>query len=382
MLIFTVAILLMILTLLFAPPINGERRWMLIPLLGITVQTSEILKIALVVVTSVALATRQNIIDKVNILPSFSYSNWQKYPAQNRKILYDLTIPILGPVAIAILLVVVNNLSTALMMGIGCFVMLIFGRVKSKELWRLAGVGALMVVLLISFASLTGLMRGSTWINRIERTITRVVAPTDYAQDSQMSDADYQIEQSRIAIASGWKLGKGAGQSSQRSNLPFAYSDYVYAIIIEEYGLIGGVIILLLYMLIFYRTIVIFQRCQDKPFAGMMVLGLGVLITIQALIHILVVTDSFIPTGQPLPIISKGGTSMVLTCTMFGMILGVSRQLDNELKAKKIEEEQKASEQRWLESVTEREGIAVSDESILEGDDSDLTEGGVIWRDE
>ena len=142
----------------------------------------------------------------------------------------------------------------------------------------------------------------------------------------QSDDDNLQQEQARIAIASGGLLGKGPGNSTQRSNLPHSYSDFAYAFIVEEYGFVGAMGILFLYLCIFFRGIVTFRRC-GTAFPSLLVLGLCLMITFQAICNMLVSVCIFPVTGQTLPLISLGGSSIVFTCVALGLILGISRQV-------------------------------------------------------
>jgi cell division protein FtsW len=163
------------------------------------------------------------------------------------------------------------------------------------------------------------LSRFSTWTNRIDQFI-------GFAQGSDVvSEGDYQIELAQVAIQRGGFLPTGPGTGTSRDFLPHPYSDMIYAFIIEEWGaIIGGLGLLLLYMILMYRTIYAAKNC-DKPFGSYLAMGLGMMITTQALINMAVAVRLFPTTGQPLPLVSWGGTSIMITCMSIGMILAVSR---------------------------------------------------------
>lgn len=177
--------------------------------------------------------------------------------------------------------------------------MLYIGRVRLKELWRLIGLVVVAMTLAITVMATFDIGRSRTWVNRL-RDFVPFVENTQGTEQQADSDDDLQKEQAQIAIASGGITGKGPGNSTQRSNLPHSYSDFAYAFIAEEYGLIGAVVILFLYLCLFFRGIVIFQRC-GTALPSLMVLGLSLMITLQALCNMMVSVGYFPVTGQTLP---------------------------------------------------------------------------------
>jgi len=197
-----------------------------------------------------------------------------------------------------------------------------------RLLLRLSIAGILFGLLLIAIPEniVKIIPRGSTWKSRVEKFITFKKAEQDKtgASTFQSTSDDYQVIHAKIAIARGGIIGVGPGQSVQRDFLPQAYDDFIYAIIIEESGVVGGIVVILLYLMLTYRAGIIARRC-DKLFPKYLVLGCSLLILIQALLHMSVVVNLFPVTGQPLPLISRGGTSIVITCIYIGMILSVSR---------------------------------------------------------
>lgn len=201
--------------------------------------------------------------------------------------------------------------------------MLYMGRVRVRELWRLVALVVVAMVLAVSFMYVFDIGRSHTWVNRLG--IGSLIGETEQIAE-QSDDDNLQQEQARIAIASGGLLGKGPGNSTQRSNLPHSYSDFAYAFIVEEYGFVGAMGILFLYLCIFFRGIVTFRRC-GTAFPSLLVLGLCLMITFQAICNMLVSVCIFPVTGQTLPLISLGGSSIVFTCVALGLILGISRQV-------------------------------------------------------
>ena len=220
----------------------------------------------------------------------------------------------------------ISNFSTAAITFCTCLIMLYVGRVRVRELWRLVALVFVTMVCAVSVMYAFNIGRSHTWVNRLG--IGDMMSKTEQVK-AQGEDDDLQQEQARIAIASGGLMGKGPGNSTQRSNLPHSYSDFAYAFIVEEYGLIGASLMLFLYLCIFFRGIVTFRRC-GTAFPGLLVLGLCLMITFQAICNMLVSVCLFPVTGQTLPLVSLGGSSIVFTCLALGLILGISRQVKEE----------------------------------------------------
>lgn len=240
-------------------------------------------------------------------------------------------LPLLVPVGLACGLIVMSSLSTAAMVFVTCLVMLYVGRVKVRELGKLVVIVLVAGVLFVALMAVSGSGRGKTWVNRL-----KAFAPIEQVDEKSTVD-NLQEEQAKIAIASGGIIGKGPGNSTQRANLPHSYSDFAYAFIIEEYGLIGGIVVLALYLWLFFRTVMISRKCE-RVFPRLLVLGLGIMIVMQAFINMMVSVGLFPVTGQTLPLISMGGSSLVFTSLALGMILGVSRQMqENSLQTAKEE---------------------------------------------
>ena len=322
-LVFVAALLFMLLTFFIGVNLNSASRWIRIPVIGVTFQPSDFLRIALIAILAQQLAKRQRFIHRIPLLPALTVRGWRKNPRKNLDILTQTTLPVLGPIAIACGAIFMSNFSTAAITFCTCCIMLYMGRVRVRELWRLVALVVVAMVLAVSFMYVFDIGRSHTWVNRLG--IGSLLGETEQVAE-QSDDDNLQQEQALIAIASGGLLGKGPGNSTQRSNLPHSYSDFAYAFIVEEYGFVGAMGILFLYLCIFFRGIVTFRRC-GTAFPSLLVLGLCLMITFQAICNMLVSVCIFPVTGQTLPLISLGGSSIVFTCVALGLILGISRQV-------------------------------------------------------
>lgn len=323
---FQLSLVLVILAYLIGITLNDAARWIKIPGLGFTFQPSELLKVTLVVVIAQQLGIRQGAISKIPILPPLTPAGWGRNPQRSFDIWYNTTRPLILPVVMATLVVLPSNFSTAAILWVSCIIMLMIGRVRQSELNRLNLLALVSCLLLVGGMYLAGVGRAHTWVNRV----VQFVAPTEAVTDTKQSSQDsYQVQQAEIAIASGGVIGKGPGNSTQRSQLPHPYSDFAYAFIIEEYGIMGGIIVFVLYLWIFYRAGLIVRRC-NRPSQGLVVLGLSLIVTMQAFVNMAVSVGLMPVTGQPLPLISMGGSSVLFTCIAMGMILGVSRESERE----------------------------------------------------
>jgi len=270
---------------------NEANRWIMIPIINQTFQTSDLAKIALIANLASMLAKRQDNID------SFKTS----------------LLPILIWCGIICGLIALSDLSTAMMLFSCCIVVMFVGRVPINSLLKLFGIG----VIFLGIALITG-QRRETAIKRIELWWNMISGTTS------PEELPYQVMQSFIAIAKGGWTGVGSGHSSQTYHLPVAYSDYIFAILNEEYGLIAGVAVILLYLVILYRGIKIATKAE-QTFGGLLAVGLTFGLVIQSMINMLVVVGLVPVTGQPLPLLSMGGTSLLFTGMSLGMILSVSR---------------------------------------------------------
>lgn len=297
---------------------NGAARW--IPFGPFQFQPSEALKVATVLFLAQQLAGRQSKIDRIRIVPSLRFWTWRSSPEQ-RRIWREGTWPILMPMIASCLVIFPAHTSSAVLVFAASWVMMLIGRVRFRELMKLLGLAAAGVVLIMTLnlgRSETAEGRMATWIHLW--TQSQRDKPVEHLSDT---------ERSMIAIHNGGLLGEGAGQSAMRVEMIHPESDYAYAFFVEEYGIVLAVVLLVLYLWIFFRAIEIFRRC-GTAFPGLLVLGLALLITCQALLHIMVTVNLIPETGQTLPLISRGGSSVLFTSVALGMILGVSRQNDEQ----------------------------------------------------
>ncbi|PSL33140.1 FtsW/RodA/SpoVE family cell cycle protein [Chitinophaga ginsengisoli] len=313
---FLISIPLLIYTLAFGHNINDASRWIRLPVINLTFQTSDVAKLAIFMYVSRQLSKRQHVI--TDFRKGF--------------------LPIIIPVSIICVLIMPANMSTALLLGASCMILCFIGRVPVRFLASMVLAVVVLVLLMFAIAKLTGYeMRTQTWINRLE-----------HFSGDDSSDLPYQVQQANIAIAGGGILGKGPGNSTQRNFLPHAYSDYIYATIIEEYGIFGAFLILMAYMLLLLRSIRIYRNCP-YAFGAFLAVGLSVTLVIQALTNMAVNVGLFPVTGVTLPLVSMGGSSVIFTSLAIGIILSVSRNVE-ELEGKRIEQER-------IAKVMEENGI-------------------------
>ena len=323
--VFLLSIPLLIYTLFFGVKMNEGSRWIRLPLINMTVQTSDFAKLALFMYLARLLSKRQEMIKDFR----------QGY------------LMVIWPVAVTCLLIAPANLSTALLLGASCLLLLFIGRANTKHLLLTIGLAMIPILMLIGAAvyqhqqsepeeivtpvkkeegALT--RRVDTWINRVESFI--------YGSDDINTDA-YQVNQAKIAVSKGGLLGVGPGNSTTRDFLPQAYNDFIYAIIIEEYGLVGGAFMVFIYLVFLYRCIRIFKRCPFA-FGAFLALGLSFTLVIQALANMAVTVNLFPVTGVTLPLVSMGGSSFIFTCLAIGIILSVARNVE-QIEGKNKEEQ-------------------------------------------
>ncbi len=356
---------------------NSARRW--VGIAGnLTFQPADALKIAVVIMIARALAVRQRMISSKQLMPSiFHFLLTPSQKKENIEVIKNHTLAVVVPTAVAALAVMANSLSTALIMLGTALFLFIIGRVRAIDIVRLFVIGVFVLVTAFMFMKTFGIGRTETWENRLISFVTPSDDdPAKHDARLNMSEDEFQKHQAQIAIASGWKLGKGPGNSTQRSNLPHPYSDYAYAFIVEEYSIIGGLFVLVAYLWIFYRGMAIFRKCRD-PFSSLLVLGLALMITIQAFLHMCVSVGIAPVTGQTLPLISLGGTSLVFTAMAIGIMLGVSRVENRRERAEHIEMLRKKEIDEWSNIL-----ISEDEENNLNRDKSnEIGEyDGVIWR--
>src|SRR5690554_7515210 len=298
------AIVLLILTPFIGESVNNADRW--ISIMGFTIQPSEIAKISLMG-TIAFLLSKQN--------------------GHNDGILFKWMI---GLMIVVCGIIAVDNLSTAVLLFGVCYLLMFIGNVKITRLLKVAGVGIAIILLFVlllniipeSWTDSGPLNRLGTWQNRI----THFGEAKEMTEEEYftITDENYQVAHAKIAISNGGVFGVFPGNSTERDFLPQAYSDFIYAIIIEEMGLLGGMFVLLLYLVILIRGGII-ARKTEKLFPKYLVMGSALMLSIQAFINMAVAVNLIPVTGQPLPLISRGGTSTLITCAYFGLILSADR---------------------------------------------------------
>ncbi|HLV38071.1 FtsW/RodA/SpoVE family cell cycle protein [Xanthomarina sp.] len=290
-----IVIMLLILTMLQGTTIDGANasRWIQIPLVNMSFQTSTFAFVVLMVFVA-------RYMSKI----------------QDKDITFKETIlPLWIPVFLVLVLILPANFSTAAIMFVMVLMLVFLGGYPIKYLAVIVGTGILALTLFILIAkAFPDAMpnRVDTWMSRIESF-----------SDEGDTEADYQIEKAKIAIATGGIQGVGPGKSVQKNFLPQSSSDFIYAIIVEEYGLIGGFLLMIFYLWLLFRIVIVSQKA-DTIFGKLLVLGVGLPIVFQALINMAVAVELFPVTGQTLPLISSGGTSIWMTCMALGIILSVS----------------------------------------------------------
>jgi cell division protein FtsW len=308
-----ISVILLILTYAFGSRINEATRWLVIPGTGFRLQTSDIAKVALVLYLARSLALYQKEVDNFMLV--------SKYLAL--------------PVAIVCGLILPENLSTALMIfGMSMLIMFI-GRVPFRFLLAYLGMAVVVVVLFaFTLSMFSESNRVKVWENRIE----------NFFSGKEDPDGDYQSNQAKIAISTGGLFGKAPGKSTQRNMLPQSNSDFIFAIIIEEYGLLFGAIPLILaYLILLFRGITIAKKCETA-FPAFMVMGLIVMIVLQAMLNMMVAVGLFPVTGQTLPMVSWGRTSVLVMSFSIGAILSVSRVVNARMKKEELPEDEVTDE--------------------------------------
>ncbi|MBV9960680.1 MAG: FtsW/RodA/SpoVE family cell cycle protein [Parafilimonas sp.] len=312
---YLISIPLLIYTLFFGVEVNDASRWIKLPVLNLTIQTSDLARLALFMYISRQLSRKQSEIK--DFKKGF--------------------LPLIIPVAIVCVLIMPANLSTALLTGITSLLLMFIGRVSIKHILLVLSIAAIPVLLIVAIAvsthsdsskpdngkpgiasALNSMGRFGTWVQRTQDFI--------YAKDDEIP---YQVQQQNIAIANGGILfGLGPGNSKQKNYLPQAYNDSIYPIIIEEYGLFGGLFIIFLYMVFLFRCIRVFRKCP-YAFGAFLALGLSFTLVIQAIANMAVGVNLIPVTGVTLPLVSMGGSSFLFTCASIGIILSVARNIEN-----------------------------------------------------
>lgn len=311
---FYAAIPLLLYTWLFGTKINEGSRWIKLPIINMTIQSSDFAKLALFMYISKTMSKKQEVIK--NFKQGF--------------------LPVVIPVAIICALIMPANLSNALLTGATSLLLMFIGRISLKHIALTILVALIPIGLIVSVAVLTydgkqdtekrtttstdkikSVGRVGTWVKRVQDFI--------YANNAE---TPYQVQQAKIAIAKGGILmGKGPGNSEQRNFLPQAYNDFIYSIIIEEYGLFGGAIIIFIYLAFLFRCIKIFRKCP-YAFGAFLALALSFTLVIQAIANMAVNVNIVPVTGVTLPLVSMGGSSFLFTCAAIGIILSVARNVE------------------------------------------------------
>src|SRR5690625_3192233 len=331
---FLISFVLLGYTMFFGTSINQGARWVKIPGIGLTIQASDFAKLSLYIYLAKTLSLKRKEI----------------------KSLKKGFLPLIVPIALICCFIAFENLSTAILVGVTSCVILFIGRINVFHIFGLI-ISMFFLLLLVFFLSkATGIGRATTWEARITNFMNK-------DENKYEKDENFQITQAAIAIVRGGIIGKGPGNSWAKEYLPESYSDFVYAIIIEEYGLIGGIIVILLYLMFLWRSILIFRK-TPYAFGAFLALGLSTTLVMQAFFNMAVAVQLFPVTGLTLPLISKGGSSVVFTSIAIGIILSVSRNADeleikykNRLEEEKAEENKINEEKRSIEKYLETGGI-------------------------
>jgi cell division protein FtsW len=324
---FVISLLLLFYTLFFGVKMNEGSRWIRLPFINMTMQTSDLARLSLFMYLARLMSKKQDVIK--DFKKGF--------------------LPVIAPVAVTCALIAPANLSTALLLGASCLLLLFIGRVSTKHILMTIGIALVPIMILIAAAMIrhgktnkeeaavavkksSSIIFGrvDTWIGRME----------DFMYGSNDVDNDaYQVNQAKIAISKGGLVGVGPGNSTTRDFLPQAYNDFIYAIIIEEYGLMGGAFIMFIYLVFLYRCIRIYKRCPFA-FGAFLALGLSFTLAIQAVANMAVTVNLFPVTGVTLPLVSMGGTSFIFSCLAIGIILSVARNVE-QLEGKTVADEVK-----------------------------------------
>lgn len=293
---------LLIYTLRSGASLNEASRWIVVPYINLTFQSSDMAKLFLIMYLARVLSKKQ---EQIN---SFKAG----------------FLPVILPVFIICALILPANFSTAAILFVTCLILMFIGRISMKFILSLVGIGLIAILLIFTLGKAfpEAFPRAGTWTHRIDHFIN---------QDKTDVDANYQVEQAKIAVVSGGIFGKSPGKSTQRNFLPHPYSDFIFAIIIEEYGIVGASFVLLLYLVLFFRVVRIAAKFQGN-FGAFLATGLGFSLAFQAMINMAVAVHLFPVTGQTLPLISMGGTSIWFTSIAIGIILSVSRRIEFETK--------------------------------------------------
>ena len=303
-----VVVLLLIYTLAQGTTIEGANasRWIQLPFVGITFQTSTLASVVLMVYVA-------------------RYLSKMREKAVTFR---ESLLPLWVPVFTVIMLILPANLSTAAILYFMVVVLCFMGGYPLKYLFSMIAMGVLLLVMFV----VTAKAFPEVMPNRVDTWMSRIESFWNPAE----TEGDYQIEKAKIAIASGGLVGNGAGKSVMKNFLPQSSSDFIYAIIIEEYGLVGGFALMFFYLLLLFRIVVV-ANANTSVFGKLLVIGVGIPIVFQAMINMAVAVELFPVTGQTLPLISSGGTSIWMTCLAIGIVLSAS--IKNEEQEESYSEE-------------------------------------------
>ncbi|MFN8282324.1 MAG: FtsW/RodA/SpoVE family cell cycle protein [Chitinophagales bacterium] len=299
-----ISVPLLLYTKFFGVRINDASRWVRIPVVGLTFQSSDFAKLALIMYTSRMLSKKQGVIKDIK----------------------EVTIHIMAPILLICGLIMFDNFSSAGILFATCIVVLFIGRVSTKFIMAIIGSGVVMVAMIIAFSwfFIKDHGRADVWLGRV----------TSWQNPDINSDDFYQQKQAYIAIAKGGLFRLAPGKSTQCNFLPDAFSDFIYSTLIEEYGLLGGAFVLFLYLAFMWRLIILVKN-SPRAFGALMAVGLGTSMVLQAIIHMGVNVHLLPNTGITLPMISWGGTSIWFNAFAIGIILSVSRSVEEKMETSK-----------------------------------------------
>ena len=292
------SIVLLLLTQVVGTEINGARRWLTVPFINQTFQTSDFAKLSLILFVARAIGSKQDVI----------------------KDFREAFVPIILPVLCVCLLIALADLSSAIMLFLICILMMVVGRVAIQYIVMLIllGISVFSILVMVGSKYPNLVPRAATWEKRIETYFNPAAAKVDDRR---------QITGAMIAIANGGVVGVGPGNSTQRHTLYSAQSDFIYSIIVEEYGAVGGIVLIGIYLLLFMRVIRLVTR-SSKAFGAMVAFGIGLSLLLQAFLNIAVNLDLLPVTGLTLPLVSMGGTSTLFTCVSLGILMSVSKYIE------------------------------------------------------
>ncbi len=317
-----VVLVLLVFTLAQGKIIEGANasRWIQVPFVGVSFQTSTLASVVLLIYVA-------RYLTKIK---------------EKTITFQEAILPLWIPVFCVLALILPANFSTTAIIFFMVLVLCFLGGYPLKHLAGIVGVG----ILSLAFFVLTAKAFPDLFPNRVDTWISRI----ENFADNKDTDADYQIQKAKIAIATGRITGRGAGKSVMKNFLPQSSSDFIYAIIIEEYGLLGGLILVSLYLLLLFRIVIVAHK-SEHIFGKLVVIGVGLPIVFQAFINMAVAVELFPVTGQTLPLISSGGTSIWMTCLALGIILSVSAKRQDAIQA--VQNTEQSTEQNPLKVVSE-----------------------------